>query len=111
MDAAPAPEPVAVEIEPVCVPEPVVEAVTAPELVEVTASLPEPVRLQVAPPRFESGADVVRHLLETATAHDRGLPGGSELTRAVRDAGFQVNDNYGRTQKARWVSAREKVAV
>lgn len=104
---APAP----VEIEPVEAEEPQVVAVTAPEPVAETAELPEPVRLQVAPPRFESGADVVRHLLETATAHSRELPGGSELTRAVREAGFQVNDNYGRTQKARWVAARERVAV
>lgn len=105
----PAPAPVA--IEPVEVPQAQVAAVTAPEPVVETAALPEPVRLHAAPPSFESGADVVRHLLETATAHGRTLPGGSELTRAVRDAGFQVNDNYGRTQKARWVAAREKVAV
>lgn len=88
------------------------EAVTVPGQAVETEPLPEPVRLQVAPPRFESGADVVRHLLETATAHSRELPGGSELTRAVRDAGFSVNDNYGRTQKARWVRDQaERVAV
>lgn len=115
VDAVPAPEPVVAEIEQVVFPEPLVEPVTAPEPVVETEPevevLPEPVRLQVAPPRFESGADVIRHLLEQATARGDDLPGGAELTQAVRDAGFPVNDNYGRTQKARWVRENERVAV
>jgi len=118
VDEVAADEPVVAEIEAVEVPEPLVEAVTVPEPVVETAPEPvedevlsPPVRLQVAPPRYDSGADVIRHLLEQATARGDELPGGAELTRAVRDAGFQVNDNYGRTQKARWVRDNERVAV
>lgn len=94
---SPLPEPAPLVPEP----EPVV---TEPEVEET----PAPAHLTVLPRRFSSAADMARDLLDSSS----GEMGGAEITRKVRDAGFSVGDNYGRSMKARWVAAqREEVAV
>ncbi len=55
--------------------------------------------------------EVVFWLLNEAHAHDWPEPKGPELTAAVREAGHSVNDEYGRTTKARWRKAREEVRI
>lgn len=47
-------------------------------------------------------SQIVFGLLDAAHSKGVPLPGGPELTQAVRAAGHEVNDEYGRTTKARW---------
>lgn len=65
-------------------------------------------------PSIPSGLDkqdVVFWMMNEAHAKGWPEPTGPELTDQVRAAGYTVNDNYGRTTKARWRTAREEVRV
>lgn len=66
-------------------------------------------------PEPATAADLVRRILGSAYATGRALPGGAELTAACQKAGFDVNPNYGRSARARWIEkhpmAREDVTV
>jgi hypothetical protein len=53
--------------------------------------------------------EIVFWLLNEAHATDGAQPTGPELTAAVRAAGHIVNDEYGRTTRARWAKARKEV--
>jgi hypothetical protein len=85
----------------------VVQEVSAPV---VSKPAPVPVKKSDAPlevPAFE----IVSRMLNEALVMERSEPTGPELTAAVRRAGHNVNDNYGRTSKAVWKRKREQVNV
>jgi hypothetical protein len=58
-----------------------------------------------------SAREIVFRLLNEAHAKDLPEPSGPALTAAVRNAGYEVNDEYGRTTKARWRKSREEAAA
>lgn len=59
-----------------------------------------------------TAAEVVYGMLERAERDGAPEPTGAELTQAVRGAGHDVNDAYGRTTKARWKRTRaDRVAA
>lgn len=73
--------------------------------VEQSVDVDSPVDEKVEP--FE----IVSRMLNKAYALGDPEPTGPELTEAVRAAGYTVNDNYGRTAKARWKKQNERVTV
>lgn len=82
-----------------------------------SGSVPGPI-LPVAtvdPPSVRSAAEAGRAVLNRAYAEGAELPSGAEITAACRVAGFEVNDNYGRSLRAAWLKkhpgAREAVTV
>lgn len=89
----------------------------APVLADLDRSADEPAETPAVLDRDApaSPMDTVRQILGSAYAKGEALPGGAVLTAAVREAGFEVNDNYGRSARARWMEkhpmAREEVAA
>lgn len=59
----------------------------------------------------KSAYEIVSHALTAAHASGADEPSGADLTRVVREAGHAVNDNYGRSAKARWKNKREQVSA
>lgn len=55
--------------------------------------------------------EIVSRMLNEAYALGVAEPTGPEILAAVRAAGYEVNDNYGRTAKARWKKKRDRVGV
>jgi hypothetical protein len=93
------------------VPEPVAEtAVEIPVPVLTVVPKTEPVSSSSLPAGLDP-QEIVFWLLNEAHARDLPLPSGPELTAAVREHGHEINNEYGRTTKARWVKARKKVSA
>lgn len=107
--------------EPVSVPTPparrevVLGPVHGPELPPVLGPVPPAPPAQPVTTATRSAADLARKMLNDAYSRDVDLPGGAAITRACREAGFPVGDNYGRSFLNRWRAehpgAREAVKV
>lgn len=58
-----------------------------------------------------SAFEIVSRMMNEAYAKGWSEPTGPELTAAVREAGHAVNNEFGRTSKARWKKQRERVII
>jgi hypothetical protein len=89
--------------------------VAGPDPVEVkTAPNPSPrpvPKVSLAKKSEVQPYELVSRLLIEAYAKEADEPSGARLTAAVRAAGHDVNDNYGRSAKARWKKNREQVSI
>lgn len=91
-------------------PQALVDTEGSPAVVVVPAPAP-PVSEEPAyslPPAGLPPQEIVFWILNEAYVRDDELPSGPQLTSAVRAAGHTVNDEYGRTTKARWRAARAR---
>lgn len=92
----------------------VVEVVPAPVLKPAV-----PVEVKPAPVLVKksdnviaiSAFEIVSRMMNEAYAKGWSEPTGPELTAAVREAGHAVNNEFGRTSKARWKKQRERVII
>jgi hypothetical protein len=82
----------------------------APALVEVAKSAPVSVKKPEKTSEI-SAFEIVSRMMNEAYAKGWPEPTGPELTEAVRQAGHVVNNEFGRTTKARWKKQRERVKL
>jgi hypothetical protein len=80
--------------------------------VVIDTPIPSPVKkLKVETVLAVRPFEIVSRMMNEAYAKGWDEPTGPELTEAVRAAGHEVNDNYGRTSKATWKQKRKQVSV